>query len=82
MTNNVRLSATIPKDLMQFLDSYQHQHSLKSRSAALAIAIKVLREKGLQEAYEELGQAQQTFPNMYPADNTDGLDNNDSQQWQ
>ena len=39
MINSVRLSATIPQGLMQFLYDYQHQHSLESRSATLAVAI-------------------------------------------
>lgn len=72
--NSVRLSATIPQDLVQFLDMYQQEQGLSSRSAALSLAIEALREKALEEAYKELGRAQAS--ETYPEDNLDGLEPN------
>ena len=73
-TNAVRISATLPPELANFLDEYQAVHALESRSAALAEAVMALREQSLQEAYRELGDAQRAGLETYPPDNTDGLD--------
>lgn len=75
MTNATRISATLPPDLATFLDKYQETHKLGSRSAALADAIRALRDQTLQDAYRELGEAQQSGRETYPADNFDGLEN-------
>lgn len=73
MTNATRISATLPPDLTAFLDEYQQAHHLDSRSAALAEAIRALRERELLAAYAELGEAQASGAETYPADNLDGL---------
>ena len=69
-----RLSATIPQDLLAFLDEYQQRHALDSRSAALVKAIQTLQERELEEGYVALGQAQRAGLERYPSDNLDGLD--------
>ena len=74
MTNATRISATLPPDLTEFLDTYQQAHQLDSRSAALADAVRALRERELLAAYAELGAAQASGQEHYPADNADGLD--------
>ena len=68
-----RLSATIPQNLLTFLDEYQHRHDLDSRSAALVKAIETLQAQELEQGYKLLGQAQQAGLEQYPNDNTDGL---------
>lgn len=73
MTNATRISATLPPDLTAFLDDYQQTHRLDSRSAALADAVRALRERELLAAYAELGAAQASGQELYPADNADGL---------
>ena len=72
-TNAVRISATLPAELATFLDQYQTEHDLGSRSAALAEAVRALREQALSKAYRELGEAQRAGLEQYPPDNTDGL---------
>lgn len=74
MTNATRISATLPPDLTAFLDEYQQAHKLESRSAALAEAIRALRQRELEAAYRELGEAQRLGLELYPPDNTDGLE--------
>ena len=74
MANATRISATLSPDLTAFLDSYQQAHQLDSRSAALADAVRALRERELLAAYAELGAAQISGQERYPADNADGLD--------
>lgn len=75
MNNTTRISATLPSDLAAFLERYQETHKLGSRSAALAEAVRALRDQTLQDAYRELGEAQQSGRETYPADNLDGLEN-------
>ncbi len=74
MTNATRISATLPPDLSAFLDDYQQAHHLDSRSAALADAVRALRERELLAAYAELGEAQASGRETYPDDNADGLE--------
>ena len=74
MTNATRISATLPPDLAAFLDQYQETHHLSSRSAVLAEAVRALRDQTLQDAYRELGEAQRSGQEAYPADNLDGLE--------
>lgn len=76
-----RISATLPADLLSFLEGYQLEHGLESRSAALARAVQALRDESHLKAYEELGKAQLEGVEHYPADNTDGLDVQDSAKW-
>lgn len=74
MTRATRISATVPPELADFLDEYQRSRGLDSRSAALADAIRALQERELLDAYAELGKAQQAGAEVYPPDNSDGLD--------
>lgn len=81
-SRTLKINATIPQNLLQYLDTYQETHQLRSRSAALSRAIMALRELELQRGYEELGKAQLETPNMYPAENFDGIDLLDAKKWQ
>jgi Arc/MetJ-type ribon-helix-helix transcriptional regulator len=76
-----RISATIPENLITFLDMYREQHALDSRSAALVAAVEALRERELQRGYAELGQAQRENLETYPPDTTDGLNLEDTNAW-
>jgi hypothetical protein len=73
-SKTLKINATIPQNLLLYLDTYQETHQLRSRSAALSRAIMALRELELQRGYEELGKAQVENPAMYPSDNLDGID--------
>jgi hypothetical protein len=73
-THAVRISATLSAELANFLDEYQTAYALESRSAALARAVTALRDQELHIAYQELGDAQRAGLEIYPPDNTDGLD--------
>lgn len=74
MTNATRISATLPPDLTLYLEQYQRAHGLESRSAALAAAVRALRDRELEAAYRELGEAQRQGLETYPPDNMDGLE--------
>ena len=74
MTTATRISATLPPELTAYLDQYQRQNGLSTRSAALAAAVRALRERELEAAYRELGEAQTAGLEAYPPSNTDGLE--------
>lgn len=80
-SKTLKINATIPENLLLYLDSYQKTHQLRSRSAALSRAIRALQELELQHGYEELGKAQLENPAMYPSENLDGIDLEDSKKW-
>lgn len=80
-SKTLKINATIPADLLVYLDSYQKSHQLRSRSAAISKAIHALKELELKRGYEELGKAQIENPAMYPNDNVDGIDLEDSAKW-
>ncbi len=77
MDFTARISATISQELLSFLDQYQQEHALASRSAALVEAIQALKEREHVLGYQALGQAQQNATERYPQDPTDGLDDTD-----
>lgn len=69
-----RISATLPRDLIAFLDDYQRRHGLGSRSAALAEAVRALQTHELEVAYRKLDAAQVEGLEVYPDANADGLE--------
>jgi metal-responsive CopG/Arc/MetJ family transcriptional regulator len=80
-SKTLKINATIPENLLIYLDTYQKTHQLRSRSAALSKAIQALRELELQRGYKELGEAQQTNLTMYPPDTLNGIDLEDTSKW-
>ncbi len=53
--NTQRFTISVEKELAEFLDNYQTQHQVSSRSEVIAKAIKLLRERELGRAYHEAG---------------------------
>jgi Arc/MetJ-type ribon-helix-helix transcriptional regulator len=49
----MKVSVSLPDDDIEFLDSYAHDHGIRSRSAALHQAVGLLRGAQLGVAYEE-----------------------------
>jgi Arc/MetJ-type ribon-helix-helix transcriptional regulator len=80
-TNAVKVSVTLPPELVAYADAYQHSHSLASRSEVVAQALRALREAELAAGYAELGWAQLAGECDYPSDVPDGLDIEDSNVW-
>lgn len=75
MAHGTYITATLPADLVAFLDEYRAAHASCSLSEALADAVRALRDRDLQDAYRELGEAQRLGLETYPPDNLDGLGN-------
>jgi hypothetical protein len=49
----VKISVSLPRADLEFLDSYASQHGIASRSAALQLALDGLRHEELGDAYEQ-----------------------------
>jgi Arc/MetJ-type ribon-helix-helix transcriptional regulator len=49
----VKLSVSLPRADVEFLDEYAHQHRLGSRSAVLQRAVRMLKGSTLERAYEQ-----------------------------
>jgi metal-responsive CopG/Arc/MetJ family transcriptional regulator len=81
-TNAVRISATLPAYLAQYLEQYQRTHNLETRSQALTEAVLALRELEITRGYDEIAQAEHsgelTYENLT---NGDGIDLEDAAAW-
>lgn len=73
MAQQIRLEFTLSAELVAELDAYGVTHALTSRDEAVAAAIRALRDKELDAAYKELGDAQRKGLETYLPDNMDGL---------
>lgn len=51
-----RFSVSISDEIAQFVQNYQDEQKISSRSEVIERALKLLREKELQKAYYEAGQ--------------------------
>ena len=51
-----KLSISLPKSLVQFVEGYRVTHQRKSRSQVIEEALQLLREKELERAYREASQ--------------------------
>ncbi len=51
-----KLSISLPKSLVQFVEGYRVAHQRKSRSQVIEEALQLLREQELERAYREASQ--------------------------
>jgi metal-responsive CopG/Arc/MetJ family transcriptional regulator len=48
-----KVSISLPKQMMLFVEQYRRQHKLRSRSDVFAKAVKVLEERSLEQDYRD-----------------------------
>ncbi len=53
---STRFSISVSREIARFVETYQQKNDVKSRSEVIERALKLLREKELQQAYYEAGQ--------------------------
>ena len=72
---SARFSISISQEIAQFIESYQQENDVKSRSEVIERALKLLREKELQQAYYEAGQEWLTSEDaaLWESASADGL---------
>jgi Arc/MetJ-type ribon-helix-helix transcriptional regulator len=49
----MKVSISIPQADVEFLDSYVHSRGMESRSAVVLMAVRMLRDADLADAYED-----------------------------
>jgi metal-responsive CopG/Arc/MetJ family transcriptional regulator len=80
--NAVRISATLPAHLAQYLEQYQRMYKLETRSQALTEAVLALREQEITRGYDEIARAERSGELTYDdLTNGDGLDLEDAAPW-
>lgn len=67
-----KLSISLPSTLVQFVKTYQELHACKSQSEVIKDALKLLRQKELEDAYS---QANSEIDTAFDITTSDGLDN-------
>jgi antitoxin ParD1/3/4 len=48
-----KISVSLPTPLVRFLEHYQHEHAVKTRSEVIERAVELLREQMLEQEYRE-----------------------------
>jgi metal-responsive CopG/Arc/MetJ family transcriptional regulator len=51
-----KISVSLPKTLIQFIEVYKTAHQCKSRSQVIEVALQQLQEHELEQAYHEANQ--------------------------
>ena len=70
-----RFSISLPQDIAHFVETYQQEKGVKSRSEVIEKALKLLREKELGQAYRAAGQEWLSSEDaeLWEATSADGL---------
>jgi hypothetical protein len=67
-----KISITLRPDLMRFLEIYQTQHALESRSAVIQQALEMLRLEALATEYREASKEWDASPDAAIWDHSSG----------
>lgn len=68
-----KLSVSIDRQLLTFLEGYQHEHQIKSKSEVISEALRLLRERELETQYAAAMQEWQGEAGAWEAVTADGL---------
>ena len=74
-----KLSVSLPKDLVDYLDGYRDAHEVASRSEVVARAVRALRNEELIASYKQA--AQESIDTLLEADVAWGLDPSTDLDW-
>ena len=53
---NIKLGISVDRDFAPFIERYQQQHTVRTKSEVVERALKLLRKAELQEAYRQAAQ--------------------------
>lgn len=70
-----KISISLPKQTMNFVEQYRKQHKLRSRSEVFAKAVRMLSEKDLAEAYRASAHENRKLIEEWDVTSNDGLEN-------
>lgn len=51
-----KLSVSLPTSIVRFLETYKSSHQYKSRSYVIELALRLLQEKDLEDAYRQANE--------------------------
>jgi metal-responsive CopG/Arc/MetJ family transcriptional regulator len=69
-----KLSISLPKETLNFVEQYRKRHKLRSRSEVFAKAVRMLNEKDLAEAYRASARENRKLVKEWDVTVGDGLD--------
>lgn len=65
-----KISVSLPAPVVRFVESYKDSHQCKSRSQVIELALRLLQEKDLEDAYR---QANEEIDTEWEVTSEDGL---------
>lgn len=68
-----KLSVSIDQQLLTFLEGYQQEHQIKSKSEVISEALRLLRERELESQYAAAMQEWKQEADLWEAVTGDGL---------
>ncbi len=73
---NVKLSVSVDQDFLPFIERYQQDHTVRTKSEVIERALKLLRKAELEAAYRAAGREWREHPDAALWENTvaDGLE--------
>ena len=81
-TRSRKISISLSKELLEYVDGYRQTRGLSSRSEVLARALKTLRAAELAEGYRELSAEYKTrWDPLVEAIGAEGLEPSDEATW-
>ena len=74
--SNIKLSISVDQDFAPFIERYQRQHAVRTKSEVVERALQLLRKAELQEAYRQAAEDWLENPDAKLWENTvaDGLE--------
>ena len=74
--SNIKLSISVDQDFAPFIERYQQQHAVRTKSEVVERALQLLRKAELQEAYRQAAEDWLENPDAKLWENTvaDGLE--------
>ena len=77
-----KFSVSLHQEFMRYLETYQREQGIPSRSKVLEQALTALREKQLAQSYREWAQEFRANPDpLADVGSSDGLEPSDGKKW-
>jgi hypothetical protein len=80
---NVKLSVSVDQGFVPFIERYQHNHTVRTKSEVVERALELLRKAELEQAYKEAAQDWLENPDAALWENTvgDGIEPREPGEW-
>ena len=80
---NIKLSVSVDQTFVPFIERYQHNHTIRTKSEVVERALELLRKAELEQAYKEAAQDWLENPDAALWENTvgDGIEPLEPGEW-